>query len=357
MTAINGKNIVSPTTVASTKESNGITYEWDGERLNASGTSTANNSDSMQVAIDNAPIMFAGIKYTFSLQGTFDTGTSGTTFYFRTSKLGDTSQTVRYVFGTANKNTWTYTPTEDMVLRNFTLRIGSSGNTVNVSARLQLEIGDTATEYVPHLGNTSSNLLPDGYSLRSLPDGTKDELHLTYLRPSDRPGWAWYDRKLVRRVGHEVVTEFDGVGRGSASGGANAYSFYVDISEDAKNVLGICSHAEWRVSGTSTYNYFKAGWIWLSWGDTKKIYISISNAYNTLSLANEWLEENGPIIFDYELATPETITLDPIELPAMQSGLTNVWSDPSTNLSITYERDRNIVISNIKASIDDLATS
>lgn len=210
--------------------------------------------------------------------------------------------------------------------------------------------------YEPYSGGTSS-LLPEGTSLRSLPDGTKDELHLTYIRPSTRPGWAYYRGEKIKRVGHKVVTAFDGIGRSSASVGANTVSFYVDLLEYAQNVLGRCSHAEWRVASSSTYNYFRVGWIWISWNGTKRIYMSISNAFNTLALANEWLAENGPIIFDYKKETPETIDLGIFELPAMQSGITNLWSDPSTNLSVTYERDRNIVITNLKAAVADLATS
>jgi len=51
----------------------------------------------------------------------------------------------------------------------------------------------------------------DGHVLRSLPDGTKDTLALTYLRPSTREGWAWYSRELVQRVGETTTAATDGV--------------------------------------------------------------------------------------------------------------------------------------------------
>mgnify|MGYP007013877250 CR=1 FL=1 len=50
---------------------------------------------------------------------------------------------------------------------------------------IQLELGSTATEYKPYVGHIIP--LYDGI-LRSLPNGTKDELHLAYLKPSKREG-------------------------------------------------------------------------------------------------------------------------------------------------------------------------
>ena len=66
-------------------------------------------------------------------------------------------------------------------------------------SNIQLEVGLSASQYESYVGNVAQ-LLPNGYSLHSLSNGTKDELHLNYLRLSDRPGWAWYDRELVKRL-------------------------------------------------------------------------------------------------------------------------------------------------------------
>lgn len=55
------------------------------------------------------------------------------------------------------------------------------------SSNIQLEYGATATDYEPYIGTVIP--LYDG-TLRSLPNGTKDELHLAYLKPSKREGWA-----------------------------------------------------------------------------------------------------------------------------------------------------------------------
>lgn len=72
---------------------------------------------------------------------------------------------------------------------------------------IQLELGSTATTYEPYKGNTVT--LP--VTLRSLPDGTRDTLTLTYLRPSTRDGWAWYSGELTRKTGQTTQAATDGI--------------------------------------------------------------------------------------------------------------------------------------------------
>lgn len=78
----------------------------------------------------------------------------------------------------------------------------------NGTIKLQLELGSTATPYESHQGQSVQ--LYDG-DLRSLPDGTKDTLNLSYLRPSTRPGWAWYSRSVVQAVGMTTTAATDGI--------------------------------------------------------------------------------------------------------------------------------------------------
>ena len=348
------KNLASPTETAVTRVSNGVTFEWDGEKLNASGTLTKDNADSASIAITNAPVMFAGNTYRFSLQGTFDAGGSGTTFYFHTSKRGETSTTLRYIFGSANQRSWKYTPAEDMVLRSIVLRIGKSGSTVNISARIQLELGSTATDYEPYSGATVQ-LLPEGTSLRSLPSGVKDELHLTYLRPSDRPGWAWYAGKLTKKVEEldlgtltwRVATQTDGYVRAVSFVSKIPYTWF-------SKTAYMCSAYE-TASARGSAALLDVNTI-CTYATSHAIFVKDAR-WTSETTAEQVKEDLTGVMFYYAPSTPTIIQLDPIELPAMQSGTTNLWSDPSTNLSVTYERDRNIVITNLKAAVADLATS
>lgn len=74
----------------------------------------------------------------------------------------------------------------------------------------QLELGSTATAYEPYEGHTVPIDLQD-HVLRSLPDGTKDTLALTYLRPSTRERWAVYSRELTALVGETTTAATDGI--------------------------------------------------------------------------------------------------------------------------------------------------
>ena len=104
------------------------------------------------------------------------------------------------------------------------------------------------------------------------------------------------------------------------------------------------------VSGISGYARAETYYPGRNW-----IYLAIEKGM-TAADTKQWVSEH-PMVVIYLLAAPITTQLDPIELPIMQAGITNIWTDPSTSLSVTYERDRNIVISKLEAAAADLATS
>lgn len=231
----------------------------------------------------------------------------------------------------------------------------------------QLELGSTATDYEPYLGNTVP-LLPDGYSLRSLPDGTKDELHLSYLRPSKREGWAWYSRELVKRIQERILNGSENWNRGSSTyDGTLGTDRFINLSDSLD--LGIRSPN----SVLSPILKSKNDYIWANpnvhlWSicrNAKQVHVVFDNETVGIDSSGEddrtnkiktWLSEN-PITIYYPLATPITETLDPIELPIMPSRTINVWSDPATNLKMTYIQDSNLIIENLEATIADIATS
>ena len=101
----------------------------------------------------------------------------------------------------------TYTFGEPHII---TVYVGSSSAGTVTITQPQIELGSTATSYEPYEGHTVPIPL-QSHVLRSLPDGTKDTLALTYLRPSTREGWAWYSRELVTRVGETTTAATDGV--------------------------------------------------------------------------------------------------------------------------------------------------
>lgn len=195
------------------------------------------------------------------------------------------------------------------------------------------------------------------HALRSLPNGTHDTLSLTYLRPSTREGWAWYERVVERGVGIVTVSAFTSYYRRTRHGSNPGCVFGIAIDAPAVNVLGYCSHGVWVEGTTATENYGQFGSAWVTYNDPNLLKVTIAPDRSSLALGNEWLAENGPITFVYKLATPVTTTLDPIELPVLPAPDVTVWSDPSTGLQMRYVRDTSIVIASLEAALADLATS
>lgn len=209
--------------------------------------------------------------------------------------------------------------------------------------------------YQPYSGVTASLDLSEE-PLRSLPDGTKDELHLTYIRPSTREGWAWYSRELEQRITTKI---FDGSESWILY---SPYAFYkampgARVMKTGRKEL-LCD--QYKSASSDTLGSARTGATLpntiFGRNTERHAIIKTETRYDTVGDFTASLAEN-PIIIQYALATPQIIDLGEIELPIMQAGTTNIWSDPSTNLSVTYERDRNIVITNLKAAVADLATS
>lgn len=84
---------------------------------------------------------------------------------------------------------------------------------------VQIELGSTATEYEPHASTTTPIDL-QGHQLRSLPDGTRDELHI------DARG----NVTLTQRVGVTTQATTDGI---VATVGTDAMSTTGDLSDGA----------------------------------------------------------------------------------------------------------------------------
>lgn len=226
----------------------------------------------------------------------------------------------------------------------------------------QLELGSTATAYEPYQGTTVHDLLPVGTSLRSLPDGTKDELHLSYLRPSTREGWAWYSRELVQALSTVTLDGSEAWKRALAAPrrmytDSNATnSKFDDIAiagsdSNPNNVAVLCDHFVYGGSYThpsQQYGVTVGG---------KSSYTSLCfdwrNIATDMTVADweAWLAEN-PIIVQYPLATPVTTQLDPIELPTLPAPNATVWCDGGSatpSYTMQYVRDTNLVVQQLTA--------
>jgi hypothetical protein len=210
--------------------------------------------------------------------------------------------------------------------------------------------------------------LYDG-TLRSLPDGTKDELALSYLRPSTRAGWAWYGREVTSYVGESVLNGSEAwYSGGSAYDGATGTNRYTRVSgmSTTRTATKDTLSPQIRAINVSIWDT-PDNYIWECTHNGNQLHVAFDNATADIDTASDtkeqktakiraWLAEN-PITVQYPLATPTTTQLDPIELPVLPAPNCTVWSDPTTGLQMEYVQDTNIVIAELRAALADLATS
>jgi len=194
----------------------------------------------------------------------------------------------------------------------------------------QLELGSTATPYVPYVGSTTAIPL-QGHALRSLPDGTHDELRV------DADG----NVTLVQKVG-----EWDFTPSNFTITSDNRYNYWKSLSP-AANMSGNYANTRSDVYG-STSN------------------ISGTQPANTIRVASDgttvWLGvgttlTSGKLL--YPLATPVETPLGTVTLPSMPAPDLTAWASctPATDIELDYERSVTIAVERLEAAIAELATN
>lgn len=146
-----GKNLINTEAFESTV--NGVTWKLDDNHITASGTPTAESFSDSTIFINNKK---SG-KYTLSLQGTTTNVVTMIAF------VNSNDETVDTLTG----NEITFDIADYEYAKCFYVQFNSVENDVEVKcdAYLQLEYGDTKTEYAPHSGYFAS--LP--YDLNAIP--------------------------------------------------------------------------------------------------------------------------------------------------------------------------------------------
>ena len=213
---------------------------------------------------------------------------------------------------------------------------------------IQIEAGSTATAYAPYVEPTTvPDLLPEGTDLRSLPDGTKDTLNLSYLRPSTREGWAWYRPELLQRVvetiidGNHTIVQVQNENYLRVNLNVPTYEHSTAMADQLSWGPGIATNSMTVGANTTVY-------AWLSYSD-----------FPTIADYKAHIAEH-PMTLLYARATPVTTQLDPIELPQLPAPTATVWCDGGSatpSFVMEYVKDTNIVIANMQTMLDDLATS
>lgn len=174
----------------------------------------------------------------------------------------------------------------------------STAFTYSVS-NIQLEYGDTATSYEPYV-NTTIPIDLQGHQLRSLPDGTKDELHV-----------AAGNVVLTQRVGAYTVTGNETVGDATQLGSYRRVRLSWVLLDNAKSIdnanSGWCTKAPFAVGygAQSTHVYTHGAHVYAFAEATTDA--AVLTAYTGATLL-------------YPLANPQTIDLGSIDMPTVEDG-------------------------------------
>lgn len=183
-----------------------------------------------------------------------------------------------------------------------------------------------------------------GHELRSLPDGTRDELRI------DAAG----NVTLVQRVYEWQMKDFYDKGWSKSGSATNGY--YVSCSQitpvpATSTQTGhhdcILSNMATAVATTSIY-----------FSTTNSCYLDSSLNFNldgsivgtTLSNFKTWLSTSS-ITLVGPLATPQEISLGAVTLPDLPSPDLTAWAAQGAELAVTYQRDATLVIAGIYAQL------
>jgi len=332
-----GRNIVNmAATYPYTRTDSGVTWTVNADgSVTADGTATANSWSHTYTAM---PV----VKLAAGTYTTYAVGADGNvaTGYKVRVTLAD---------GTV--------PAYDNGVKTFTVSEGTTAtvclvcNTDTVAnnsiVRAMLWRGTAATAYQPYVGSTTAIPL-QGHALRSLPDGTRDELRV------DADG----NVTLVQRVWAET---FDGSsdeswqlsGQGIATTKYNGVLLHAASNNVAVSMLS--SHFTVR---TSNEIYGGSNPVGVAIGASGVLRVGVFGESTTLANTVEWLTEN-PLTILAPLATPVEIQLGTIALPNMPAPDLTAWASctPATEIELDYERDVTIAVERLEAAIAELATN
>lgn len=214
---VEGANILDLSTIkdSSGRTHSGLTWTVNADgTISVSGTSTASSYIRLYTNDNPGPIVAGG---TYTISGGGD--------YIQNHVYDGTNK------GSANPYTWT-APNPLPASWNISYFV-SSGKTVNATINPQIEVGSTATPYVPYgsigleIGSTVTPIDLQGNVLASLPDGTRDVL-------------------TVDSVGHCVLTKT--VSHIASYNGESVGSVYVSTTGQ----LTTGAEVYYKTSSTST---------------------------------------------------------------------------------------------------------
>ena len=189
----------------------------------------------------------------------------------------------------------------------------------------QLELGSTATEYEPYVG-TSTPIDLQGHQLRSLPDGTRDELAVDSAS----------NVTLVQRVGSVDLGTLSWTykSNGYFDGYSAALSAAIKRPTSGSELSDSMCQRYTEATSNSIYNgtadnvfavRYSNGDIWVRESNAGTDPADFKSAVSGMELI-------------YPLATPQTIDLGTIDLPTLPSPEFTAWTADATDLRLEYWR-------------------
>ena len=227
------------------------------------------------------------------------------------------------------------------------VRAASNGKTYSGRFRFSLVRSDQMpTEYIPYV-ETVTTIDLDGHELRSLPDGTRDELtvdaegHVTLVQRVGSVDLGTLDWSAISSEGtHVWRARFNNLTDGAAQVPSSSYT--------AANAITTKYAAKaYAPISASDNGYFAIG----TAGDGTRLII-IDTAYSTVAAFASSIDG---VCMLYQLATPVTHDLGTVPLVPLVGPDLTAQTVPTAPFVLDAERDLNTTLARLEAAIAALA--
>lgn len=198
----------------------------------------------------------------------------------------------------------------------FMIRVSSGVTITNGIIKPQVELGDITTDYEPY--QSSSSLFVLDQPLRSLPNGTKDEVNITNGKSS-----------IVKRTKEFILDENKTTVLDKVLTNTTRFLIYNVTSSMNDYPSAISTHFKYLVDYNSDTEHF-----YITRNGAMYLFVNKSIA-STVDELKTWLSKNN-VKFLHELAEPETINLGTVEMPHTYEGISNITNSADTEMIVKY---------------------
>lgn len=340
-----GRNIL-PTKAAETTEHYGVTFvrNTDGT-VKITGTATSNAYFTLCSATYDHIVILPNMYLQSGLAGNSDENIE-----LQNRKNGSGGAQITANATTATVTTTTSTSNYPAILHS---RICvKSGATVNATVYPFLVIGSDSFDANPAYSSTTTLTLVDSegnsHELRSLPDGTKDELVIN----ADGSG------TLVENCPAKKLKDFSWF---VSNSGSSSYFYQAALHAKANAPINMVSNAFPTASASiTTSNTVEGIATTVAKGDQLRIRYGAEKTADAFASS---LSDDAIVV--YAAAIPATYHIPAINMPALPDLVSNCWlsaTDASgaaipCEIGIEYRRDINKVIEDIETAIADIVSA